>query len=173
MKKVNVKKMVLLAVLISQALVLSIIESWIPLPMPVPVPGIKLGLANIVSIIVIVYFGYREALAVVLIRCLLTSFFSGGITVFLFSIAGGILSTIVMSFLYKKFSNVFSIIGISISGAVMHNMGQIVMAVIVMKDIAVLGYLPVLVIAGIVTGLLVGIAANLLIKGLEKSKMTL
>jgi len=171
MKNVNVKKMVLLAILISQALVLSIIESWIPLPVPVPVPGIKLGLANIVTIFIIVFYGYREALSVVLVRCLLSSFFSGGVTVFLFSISGGILSSIVMSLLYKKFSKFFSIIGISIAGAVMHNIGQIIMAVIVMKDIAVLGYIPVLIIAGIVTGLLVGVAAKLLIKGFDRSKM--
>jgi len=167
----NVKKMVLLAVLISQALVLSIIESWIPLPVPVPVPGIKLGLANIVTIVVIVFFGFRESLLVVLVRCLLSSFFSGGFTVFLFSIAGGILSAVVMSLLNNRFSKVFSIIGISIAGAVMHNIGQIIMAVIVMKDIAVLGYMPVLLIAGIVTGLLVGVSSKLLIKGLDKSKM--
>lgn len=162
------RKMVMLAILVSQALVLSIIEAWIPLPIPVPVPGIKLGLANIVTLIVIVFFGYQQVLLVVLIRCLLSSLFTGGITVFLFSITGGVLSASIMSFLFKRFSKILSIIGISVAGAVMHNIGQIIMAVIVMRDTAVLGYLPMLLIAGVITGILIGIIGKLLIKHFEK-----
>ena len=124
----SVKKTVLLGLLISQALVLSIIESWIQIP--VPVPGVKLGLANIITVVVIVYFGFREALTVVVVRCVLTSFFGGGGWMFFFfSAAGGILSTMIMSILYKTGRNKFSLTGISIAGAITHNIGQLLVAV--------------------------------------------
>ena len=149
----SVKKTVLLGLLISQALVLSIIESWIQIP--VPVPGVKLGLANIITVVVIVYFGFREALTVVVVRCVLTSFFGGGGWMFFFfSAAGGILSTMIMSILYKTGRNKFSLTGISIAGAITHNIGQLLVAVFFMRDLAVAVYLPVLLVSGCIMGFL-------------------
>jgi heptaprenyl diphosphate synthase len=162
----NTKRIVLLSLLVAQALVLSIIESWIPVP--VPVPGVKLGLANIITLIVIIFYGMKDALVVVLLRCILSSIFGGGITGFLFSMAGGILSTVVMYILYRKCSKVFSIIGISIAGAVSHNIGQIVIASFVMKDMAIYTILPVLLISGVVMGLFVGLSSSFLERALRR-----
>jgi heptaprenyl diphosphate synthase len=165
----STKKLVILAILISQALILSIVESWIP--MPFPVPGVKLGLANIVTMIVIAFFGLGEAVTVVFLRTLLASFFGGGPTIFLFSLSGGLLSAMVMFFLYKKMSKVMSIIGISIAGAVAHNIGQITVAMILMKDASVLAYLPVLLVSSVITGIFVGMASSFLEKALKKSRV--
>ena len=163
----NTKRMVQLALMVSIALVLSIVESGIPIP--VPVPGVKLGLANIITMVVIVFFGYRDALIVVTLRCILASMFYGGIIVFLFSIAGGILSTLVMGFAYNKMSKVFGLIGISVLGAVFHNLGQVSMASIVMKDKSVFTYLPALLVSGIIMGCCVGVCAGLLSQTFKKT----
>ena len=157
----------LLAILVAQALILSIIESALPIPQIAQ--GVKLGLANIVTMITIVLLGPREAFVVVAVRCLLASFFGGGPIVFFFSISGGILSTVVMVILYKTMSRVLSIIGISIAGAVAHNIGQIIAAALVMRELAVAAYLPILLVSGIIMGCFVGICSNLLVKALRKT----
>lgn len=166
----STRKTVLLAILVSQALVLSIIESWIPVP--VPVYGVKLGLANIITVIVIVFFGLRETCSVVVARTILTSIFVGqGFSYFLFSIAGGLLSALVMSMLYRVRPGFFSITGISLAGAVAHNIGQIIVAGIIMKDFAVVMYLPVLLVSGCITGFFVGLVSNYLKTALEKARV--
>lgn len=166
----NIRRLVMLSILLSQALVLSIIESRIP-PIYPQVPGVKLGLANIITILTIVTFGFKEALGVVLLRNVMTAVFAGNLTIFLFSAAGGILSTIVMSLLYFKASRLFSITGISVVGSLMHNVGQISLAAFLMKDLMVISYLPVLLLSGIVMGLFVGLCSNYLIKAAKRAKI--
>lgn len=161
------KKLTILSMLVTLALVLSIVESWIPLPFVFP--GVKLGLANIITIVVIFYFGLKDTLLLVLTRCLLASLFGGGFIPFLFSIAGGVLSTIVMYILHKKTPKLFSITGISIAGSVCHNLGQIVIAIIITKDIAVTGYLPILLISGLFMGLFVGLCSGFAIKAIKSA----
>ncbi|NLL04232.1 MAG: Gx transporter family protein [Clostridiaceae bacterium] len=163
------KRIVILSLMVAQALVLSLIESWIPLPSPVP--GVKLGLANIITVTVIIFYGFKDALSVVLVRCILSSIFGGGFTGFFFSMAGGILSTIVMYVLYSRGSKVFSIIGISIAGAVAHNIGQTIIASFVMKDVAIFMILPVLLISGVVMGFFVGLCSSFLERTLRNSKI--
>ncbi|TYQ15632.1 UNVERIFIED_CONTAM: heptaprenyl diphosphate synthase [Acetivibrio alkalicellulosi] len=159
------KKTVVISLLISQALILSIIESWIP----VLVPGVKLGLANIITLIVIVFFGYKEALTVVIIKSLLISMLGGrGIETFLFSVTGGILSALVMAGLYNVKKDLFSIIGISVTGAVVHNLGQVFIASIVIRDIAIFTLLPVILTMGCAMGFIVGLAASFLEKTFRK-----
>jgi len=165
----NTKHIIILSLMVSQALVLSVIESWIPLP--VPIPGVKLGLANIITLTVIVFYGFKDAMSVVLIRCILSSMFGGGITGFIFSMTGGLLSTIVMYFIYRKGSKVFSLIGISIAGSITHNLAQIVIASFIMKDTAIYTILPVLLISGVVMGLFVGLCSSFLEKALRNMKM--
>lgn len=162
----NTKRMVLLALMISQALVLSIVESWIPLP--VAIPGVKLGLANIVTMLVIIFMGAGEALLVTLIRTLLASLFGGGFVIFLFSVTGGILSAIVMALLYKRASKLFSIYAISIVGAITHNIGQLLMASLYMKSLKVMGYLPILLVSGIIMGSFIGLCVTYLSPALKK-----
>lgn len=163
----NTRKMVLLALFVAQALVLSIVESWIPVP--VPIPGIKLGLANIITIMVIAFWGFPETLAMVVARVTLASLYTGGFVVFLFSITGGILSAVVMLFAYKWLSKRLSILGVSILGSIAHNVGQLTVAAIVMQDWSVMTYLPVLLISGIIMGCFVGLSSNYLMSALKKT----
>lgn len=161
------KRLAFLSIMVSQALVLSIIESWIPLPFVIP--GIKLGLANIVILVVIVFFGLKDALAVMVVRCVLASIFGGGFVIFLFSLAGGILSTVIMAFLYKRMSKLFSLVGVSVAGSVAHNLGQLTVAGFIMKELSVYSYLPVLLVSGVVMGCFIGLCGNLLTEALRKT----
>lgn len=167
----STRRLTLLALMVAQALILSIVESWLPVNALIPIPGVKLGLANIITLIVIIFFGYKDALLVVIIRCILTSAFGGGLIIFLFSITGGILSTLIMAFLYKKVSKYFSITGISIAGAIMHNIGQITIACLVMKTLSVLTYLPILLFSGIIMGCFIGLCSKFLAEALKKTKI--
>lgn len=161
----NTKKMVILSVLVSQALVLYIIERMIPVP--VPFPGVKLGLANIISLFTIIIFGWKEALLVVFLRTLLGSFFGGGISAFAYSIAGGVLSTLAMAILYRYFKGIFSIVAISVVGAVFHNIGQILIASIVVSTANLFFYLPILLISGVITGIFIGLTVQYTMKPLS------
>ena len=154
----NTRKMVILSVLVSQALVLSVIERMIPVP--IPVPGIKLGLANIISLFTITIFGWKEAMLVVFLRTILGSFFGGGVSSFLYSFTGGIISTIAMALLFRYFSKTFSIVAISVVGAVFHNIGQILIASMVISNLNLFFYLPVLLISAVITGIFIGLTAQ-------------
>jgi len=164
----NTKRLVLLALMVSLALILSIVESWIPVP--VAIPGVKLGLANIITLVVIIFFGYKDALLVVVVRCILASIFGGGFVLFLFSVSGGILSLFVMALLYSKLAKTFSLIGISICGSVAHNIGQIAAASLIMKELSVMAYLPILLVSGIIMGCFVGLCSNFLCSALKKNR---
>jgi heptaprenyl diphosphate synthase len=159
------RKLALLSILLSLALALHIFERNLPLPMAVP--GIKLGLANIITLLTIIFFGFREAALVVFMRTFLGSMFGGGLLSFCFSLVGGLLSTIIMTILYKKFFKYFSIPAISISGAIFHNIGQITVASLIMENFNLFYYLPVLLISGIITGFFIGLIVKLLVKPLE------
>jgi len=161
----NTRKMVLLSVLVSQALVLHVIERMIPVP--IPIPGVKLGLANVISLFTVVIFGWKEAMLVVFLRTTLGSFFGGGISSFLYSFTGGIISTIVMALMYKYFNKVFSIIAISVVGAVFHNIGQIFIASLVVSNANLFYWLPVLLISAVITGIFIGITVQLTMKPLQ------
>lgn len=163
------RHIVLLALFVSQALILSIIESWIAIPSPVP--GVKLGLANIITLVVIIFFGLKDTLVVVAVRCLSGSLLAGGLILFPYSLAGGLLSAAVMYILWKKTARTFSLTGISIAGAIAHNIGQLTVAAFMTGGFAVFGYLPVLMVSGSIMGIFTGLTANLLINALKKTKM--
>lgn len=165
----NTRKLILLALMVSQALVLSIIESWIPFPFVFP--GVKLGLANIVTMVVIMFFGLKETLLVVIVRVILSSIFTGGFAVFWFSITGGILSALVMAMLYYRFSKLFSTVGISVAGSIAHNIGQIIVASFYMRELTVFTYLPVLMVSGIIMGVFVGTISMLLAGALKSTNL--
>ncbi|KPU44055.1 heptaprenyl diphosphate synthase component I [Oxobacter pfennigii] len=168
MKKL--RKLTTLAMFISVALVLHVVEGM--LPVPFTVPGIKLGLANIVTVIALMFFNFREILLIVIIRCLLGSLFGGSISAFLFSVTGGLLSAAVMAIIFYLFKDSFSVIGISIVGAISHNIGQLFIASLIISDFRLYVYLPVLMISSLVTGVFIGIIVNfakgLLIKNISK-----
>lgn len=163
----KVKKMVFLSFLVGIALVIYIIESQIP----VLFPGIKLGLANTVSLATLILLGWKEALTVMFLRTLLGSMFGGTMSAFMFSIAGGILSNIVMIILYKYFRNSLSLSTISICGSIFHNIGQLLVASIIIQDFRIYVYLPVLLISAIITGYFIGWCTKFLIDNLYKIPM--
>jgi len=152
----NTRRMVLLALFIALASVLHVVESWLPLPLPVP--GIKLGLANIISMIVIVMFGWRDAIYVAILRVFLAALF-GGIFLgpaFAMSLSGAIGSIALMAYVYHHWHRAFSVIGISIIGAVVHNVVQITVAALLVSSITLLWYLPYLILFALPTGLATG-----------------
>ena len=151
----NAKTITQSAILIALALALSYTERFIPLQLVIPLPGVKLGLANVVTLVALYLLGWRQTLPIVLIRCVLGALF-GSITGLLFSLTGGLLSLGVMT-LCKKLP-VFSLYGISILGAAAHNIGQILAAMVLMNSIFVGAYLPYLLLIGICTGMATGAA---------------
>lgn len=158
------KKTALLGMLTSLALIASYIESLIPIP--IPIQGVKLGLANLIILIVLKEEGIKEALLINILRIVLVGFLFGNFSTILYSLAGGLLSFIVMVLLLKI--NALSLIGVSIAGGVFHNIGQLIMAILVLDSLSLLYYLPVLLIAGLITGLLIGIAANQVLKRIPR-----
>ena len=152
-----VRRIAYLAVLTSAACVLSAVESMIPIP--APSPGIKLGLANIVTLILLL----KErspvyAAAVTIVRCALTALLLGALSSLIFSMAGGLISCLAMWLLLKA-GGVFSPIGVSVAGAISHNMSQLSAAALIARDSAIFGYMPALLIAGLAAGLATGFIA--------------
>ena len=142
------------------ALIFSYVETLIPIH--IGIPGGKLGLANLIVVIALYRMGVREAYVLSVVRVILAGFLFGNLFAILYSLAGGLLSLTVMVFLKK--TEKFSVLGVSMAGAVFHNIGQLIMAAIVLESLSITYYLPVLMISGIVTGLLIGIVANEMLK---------
>ena len=152
------KRLVLIALLTALALALQLIERSITFP--ILVPGVKLGLANVISLLAILLLGLKDAFLIVILRCLLGALFGGNPISFLFSVTGGLLSTLFMGLLWKKFFKYISIINISLVGAVCHNIGQLLIASIIVKDLRIYIYLPVLLVSGLITGYITGVIAS-------------
>ena len=142
------------------ALILSYVETLIPINFGIP--GAKLGLANLIIVIVLYRMGWREALLLSVVRIVLSGFIFGNLFAILYSLAGGVLSLAVMALL--KRSGAFSVVGVSMAGGVCHNMGQLIVAVIVVETYQVGYYFPVLLIAGMATGILIGIVSGEVLK---------
>ncbi len=148
------KQVSLCAVLIALALALSYAERFLPLQLLVPLPGIKLGLANIVTLVALSLFKTRYAAMILLCRCILGAVFGGGITGLAFSLCGGMLALLCMA--AAKKSGHFSLYGVSILGAGAHNVGQILVAMALMNSVYIGAYLPYLLLTAIFTGMLTG-----------------
>ena len=160
----NTKKLTFLSVCVALAMILSYIESLIP-PL-VAVPGIKIGLANSVSLFILYAYGAREAACVSIIRVCLSAMLFGSSVSFIYSLSGAVLSLVGMIVL--KRIPIFTILAVSVSGAVLHNAAQIICACLIMENASIAYYLPVLVISGTVAGVAIGALAALLMKKLEK-----
>lgn len=147
---------------------LALIFSYVELLIPVNfgIPGAKLGLANLVIVIVLYKTDWKEALLLSVVRIILAGFLFGNLFGILYSLAGGILSLAVMALL--KRTGAFSVIGVSMAGGVSHNVGQLIMAMLVVETYAVGYYLPVLLIAGLITGTMIGIAGREMLKRLDR-----
>ncbi len=156
------KKIAYYGLCIALAFVLSFVESLFPTF--IAVPGVKLGLTNLVVLIALVKIGKKDAFFINMIRILLVGLTFGTAFSLLYSFAGGILSFLVMMLFYGK--NRFSVIGVSVSGGVAHNVGQILVAMMVLESKALVYYLPVLILSGTLAGVVVGILCGEVVKRL-------
>ena len=138
------------------ALIFSYIETLVPISFGIP--GVKLGLANLIIVIALYKIPLREVYVLSIVRVLLSGVLFGNYFSIAYSLAGGLLSLTVMALL-KKAGGV-SVIGISIAGGVCHNIGQLVVAMIVVETFAMSYYMPVLLVAGLITGFLIGVVAD-------------
>ncbi len=155
------KNIALCAVLAALALGLSTLEGLFPVTLLIPLPGVKLGLANIVTVFALYRLGAPEALTILVVRCLLGGIFAGNLSALLFSLMGGLLAMVVMIALRKW--RKLSVYGVSLGGAAAHNIGQMAAACIVLGNPMVLGYLPFLLAVSLVTGTLTGFVTALLL----------
>lgn len=158
------RKIAIMALMTALAMIFSYIESLIPINFGIP--GMKLGLANLVIVVCLYILKPYEAFLINIVRIILVGFLFGNLMSILYSLAGGILSFAVM-LLFRRFKG-FSVFGVSIAGGVSHNIGQIIVAAIVLENIKITYYLPVLLISGAITGLLIGFLSYKIIPVLNK-----
>ena len=147
------KKIAYLSMFLALALVCSYVETLIPFP--IGIPGVKLGLTNIIVILVLYCIGEKEAILISILRILLSGFMFGNAFAIIYSLAGGILSFILM--MLMKRTKKFSVITVSIAGGISHNIGQMLLASILIESYYIVSYLPVLLISGTITGFLIGV----------------
>ena len=162
--KWTAKNIALCAVLASLALGLSTLEGLFPISLLVPLPGVKLGLANIVTVFALYELGAVPALVILFARCGLGSLFAGNVSALLFSMLGGLCAMLVMIGL--KHCRKLSLYGVSIGGAAAHNIRQMAAAIITLGNTMVLGYLPFLLAVSLLTGTLTGFVAALLFRAM-------
>ncbi|NMM52499.1 Gx transporter family protein [Paenibacillus aquistagni] len=165
----RLKKTVIIAIFSAVAVVLGIIESFIPLPFAVP--GAKLGLANVMVLTCLYFLRGRDAFALIILKTVITSLILGTFSAFLFSFLGAVFSFVVMYGLMKIGRGRISLIGISVVGGVAHNAGQLTAAVMVFKTSKIFYYLPPLMLLGVVTGVFIGIAVKYVVQALSKQSL--
>lgn len=163
----NVKELTLCSIMIGIALILSYIERFIPLQLVIPLPGVKLGLANIVTLVSLYLLDKKHCIIILIIRCFLGALFGGGITGLMFSLTGGLFAMIAMIITQKM--KCFSIYGVSVFGAAFHHIGQITISMILMRSIYIGSYLPYLLLVGIFTALLIATISSRLVIVLESN----
>lgn len=166
----KLQRYIFLSLLTAAALILSILEGMIPLPYIAP--GAKLGLSNIVTMTVIVVFGFKDAMLVVILRCILLMLVATNPVTFIYSLASGIMSTIAMS-LGLKHCKKLSFIGVSVLGAMTHNATQVTVAAIIFGTFNLYYYMPVLSLVSIFTGCFVGYSSIFVSDNLNRTLLKL
>ncbi len=149
------------AVLTALALALSMAERWLALTVLVPLPGLRLGLANLVTVFALCRLSGREALLILVARCLLGAIGGGNLTALAFSLTGGMLALAIMALLLRCPG--LSLVGVSMAGAAAHHVGQILAAMAVLTSPAPVVYLPTLLLCSVVTGAVTGLVSVLLV----------
>lgn len=144
------------------ALIFSYVETLIPIHFGIP--GVKLGLANLIIVVALYKMKLWETCTLSIVRIVLSGFMFGSLSSILYSLAGGVLSLIAMSLLKK--TGKFSVMGVSIAGGVSHNIGQLIIAMLVVETFSVSYYFPVLLISGLITGAVIGVVAGEMLKRL-------
>lgn len=151
------------AMLVALAMIFSYVESMIPINFGIP--GVKIGIANVVTVFGIYFLNSGSVFLIVFLRIILIGFMFGSGMSILYSLAGGMLSLIVM--LLMKKTGIFSVIGVSIGGGIAHNVGQIAVAAGIVQNLKLIYYLPVLLISGTITGWLIGIISSQVLKSIK------
>ncbi len=167
--RTRTKNLTYSALLAALALIFSYIEILIPFNFGIP--GVKLGIANLVIIVSLYYLGPKYAFAINMLRVLVAGLLFTGLFGCLYSLAGAILSFAVM-LLIKK-TGLFSVTGVSICGGVFHNLGQILIAAVLISSLKIFVYFPVLIISGVISGTIIGVVAFLILKRLPDGILTL
>ena len=162
-KKNDTKRLTVLSLLIAVAMILSYIEAQIPLS--VAVPGVKIGLSNIATVFALYTLGAPAAVAVSVVRVILSSLLFGNFAMMIYSLAGAAVALVFM--ILTKRSRVFSVIGVSVTGGVMHNAGQVIAAAVMMENAGIAAYVIPLIISGTLAGVAVGVISALLVGRLE------
>lgn len=155
------KKLAIMSLYVSIALMLNIFENF--LPTRFIVPGAKLGLANVITMVSLLTLGKKDTIMILVIRVLLGSIFGGGVSGFLYSISGAIFSFLSMVFIITIFKDKITMIGVSATGAFFHSVGQVVMASMIIQNVRIFSYLPMLLFASIFTGVFIGFTAKNLV----------
>ena len=155
-KKTEIRKIAYLSLFLALALILSYVESLIPFSFGIP--GVKLGLTNVIVVWLLYLMGSKEAVGVSVMRILLAGFMFGNAFSIIYSLAGGLLSFAAM-YLLKK-TDTLNLISISITGGLFHNIGQLAIAAAIVSNYHILYYIPVLLWAGAMTGLLIGLISQ-------------
>ena len=163
--KRSTEKLTALALFSAMAIIFSYIEAVLP-PIWSAIPGIKVGLANIVTVTLLYKFSIKEAFIVAFIRIIVIALLFGNVMTLVYSLAGFVLSVVIMAIL--KRTGLFSSVGVSIAGGIFHNLGQITVAMIMLQTKEIGYYMIVLAFTGTVAGILIGIAGNYLLKFSKK-----
>ena len=160
------KRIAIAALLAALALIFSYVESLVPAP--VPIPGVKLGIANLVILVALYQLDLKYAFAINIIRIVVSGLLFSGVLGIIYSMAGGMLSLIVM-WLLKK-TGIFSVVGVSTAGGVTHNIGQILVAALLISDLKIFAYLPILMFSGIISGILIGFLSHYIMRAVRLDK---
>ena len=161
------RRIAFLGLCVALSMILSYFESLIP-PLVV-VPGVKVGLPNLVMIFMLYKIGPKETVAVSLVRVVLVSILFGSVVSMIYSLVGAALSLTGMILLKK--TGKFSTMTVSVVGGVLHNIGQIITAMVIMETSQIVFYLPVLLISGTIAGVVIGLTASLIVKRMERVKL--
>ena len=157
------KKIAVLALAIALAMILSFVESQIPAF--VAIPGVKIGLANIAVVFVLYKLGWKEAVLISLVRVVMVSMLFGTLVSLFYSVAGAVLSLAGMVLLKK--TGLFSTVAVSVTGGVLHNVGQILMACLLLETNVIVYYLPFLILSGVIAGVVIGVVAAIMVKRVQ------
>ena len=164
-QKISAKTVALMAMMIALAMIFSYVETMIPINFGIP--GEKLGLANLVIVAAIYLFGGKQAFLISIVRIFLSGFMCGNLASIMYSLAGGLLSLAVMLLLKK--TDKLSILAVSVMGGICHNIGQLIVAMLVVENLKLIFYVPVLLISGFLTGLLIGIVCRVILPAVKRA----
>ena len=157
------KKIAVLALAIALAMILSFVESQIPAF--VAIPGVKIGLANIAVVFVLYKLGWKEAVLISLVRVFMVSVLFGTAVSLFYSVAGAVLSLTGMVLLRK--TGLFSTVAVSVTGGVLHNVGQILMACLLLETNVIVYYLPFLILSGVIAGVVIGVVSDIMVNRVQ------